>query len=628
MRSARASALLATLLLVAPGLLPGQTPSAASSPAGTTVLQAGTSLVVEDVVVTDTTGHPVPGLSAADFRISEDKAPQTPHSFEEVRAADRAAAPKLPPMPPGVFTDYEPTAKGPLNVLLVDALNTPLDAQIYLKEQLREYIRHAPPGTRIAIFGLNAGLTMLQGFTSDPEILRAAVDHKLTGHRSDILNDPTGTRNGSDKMVDGLEGLQDQGGRTIAAASELIKQFEAQEQAHQTQVRILDTLNAFTVLGHYLGSFPGRKNLVWFSGSFPLNILPDPTLKSPFQITENNSARFKAMSDLLLQAQVAVYPVDARALETTPMYDASRGGGSYVGPAGGDFSKDLSNFQASRADEHATMEALAHDTGGRAFLNTNALADAVNEAIRAGSNYYSLTYSPTDKREDGSFRQIHVELTGAAAARGYTLAYRRGYYASLPAKPGARAEAVADGHATETTKPGQPQADVPYEATAMGHGAPTPSELLFKVRLLPASAGTEPHAAPGNHVNGGRAKGPFRPYSVDFVALPAQLHLPLGPNGHRTGHVEFVVYVFDSAGDLLVTDGQSLDLDLSPAEYNALLHEGLKLHLTVSAPARGESYFRMAVHDLDSRKMGVLEVSSLAVANLPPPAPSAGKSAR
>lgn len=599
-------------------------PKASAVPPAT--LRTGITIVPIDVVVTDHAGHPVPGLAATDFHITENNAPQSIRTFEVVNAAAVAAAPHLPPLPPGIFTDYQPAgAAGPLNVLLVDVLNTPLLAQIYLKQQLNEYIRKAPPETRTAIFGLNTGLTMLQGFTADPAVLRAAVERKLTPGRSAILNDATGVRNGSENDSTGLGGdtelaLQS---RTIASAAELVQQFEAQQQSFQTQVRILDTINAFTALGHYLASFPGRKNLVWFSGSFPINVLGDPSIVSPFQVTQTNGPAFHAMVDQLLQAQVAVYPVDARALETEPTFDAAHTGSPYVGIAGGSLSRDLAAFQASRGDEHATMEALAHESGGKAFFNSNGLVEAMSNAISSGANYYTLAYTPTDLRHDGSFRSVHVDLTGAAAAHGYTLSYRRGYYA-----PASEKEAHPGTLTNQMAASAQPAAKadatpIPFEATAMGHGAPEPSELLFKVRVLPVSAETQATVAAGNHVNAARAKGPFRTYAVDFAALAQQLQLTPDAQGKATGHVEFVVYVFDHEGNLLVTAGEPLDLNLSPADRANLQREGLKVRLLVSAPAQGESFLRMAVHDLDSRKMGIVEVSTQRVSQLPPLAAAA-----
>ncbi len=78
---------------------------------------------------------------------------------------------------------------------------------------------------------------------------------------------------------------------------------------------------------------------------------------------------------------------------------------------------------------------MAEQTGGRAFLNTNGLAQAVASAINDGSNFYTITYSPADTRFDGAFRKVDLKLQGPRAGQGLTLAYRHGYFAIDPAAP-------------------------------------------------------------------------------------------------------------------------------------------------------------------------------------------------
>jgi len=66
------------------------------------------------------------------------------------------------------------------------------------------------------------------------------------------------------------------------------------------------------------------------------------------------------------------------------------------------------------------MEQLASSTGGKAYINTNDLNAAMRHAINDGANYYTLGYSRTEKKMDGSYRQIEVKV-----AKGkYKLAYR------------------------------------------------------------------------------------------------------------------------------------------------------------------------------------------------------------
>jgi VWFA-related protein len=582
--------------------------------APTTVLQTGTQLVVLDVVVQDKSGNPIKDLTRDDFHITENKAPQQLRNFDEHTDTDHPVpGPQLPPLPPGTFTDYTPVPpNGTLNILLLDALNTPMTDQSYVRYELQQYVKHAPPGTRIAIFGLASRLILLQGFTSDPQTLKDVVDHKLIPRSSNLLDDPTGTNSDHQNLSDlagtsqssGPPSLANTNPATLLAAN--LQQFEAETAAMQTQLRLQYTLDAFNSLGHYLAAFPGRKNLIWFSGSFPLNILPDPSLANPFTIQQLNQEEFRETSNLLSKAQVAVYPVDARGLMPPPMFSAANSGRSFAGNPQ-KFNSALNKFSNNQAAEHTTMNVLATDTGGQAFYNTNDLADAVAKAINAGSNYYTLAYSPTNRKQDGGYREIRVTLSASAAARGLQLAYRHGYYADDAA------------HTPETATTAAPTTDA-YARAAMSRGAPQPQDLLFKVRVLPASTTTETAAVPSNTLDPSVSpKGPFRRYDVDIVALPSELTLTPQPNGLRSGKVEFLVFVFDLDGRLLTSDGKAISLNLTPETYTRTTHSALNTHLEISVPTRQDTFLRIGVHDIPSNHFGVVEIPTSEVSHLPPP---------
>ena len=60
------------------------------------VLRTETVAVVADVIVTDRTGRHVRDLTAGDFRVDQDNAPQTITSFTAPGATDRPRRPKAP----------------------------------------------------------------------------------------------------------------------------------------------------------------------------------------------------------------------------------------------------------------------------------------------------------------------------------------------------------------------------------------------------------------------------------------------------------------------------------------------------------------------------------------------------
>lgn len=562
-----------------------QEPTPQGPPPGATVLTTSTQLVQVDVIVTDASGNIVHDLKASDFRVDEDKKPQTIRNFEETLAvapANLANVPKVN-LTPGTFTDFSPVPdKSPLTVLLLDRLNTETADQTTVKQQLRAFLHSAPPNSRIAIFGLNSRLVMLQGFTSDPEFLRAAIDKK--GFQPSILLPTPGD---TSLAADAAEsGAPD--------AAELA-QFEAEAASYQTQNRIRLTLTAFDQLAAYLGSFSGRKNVIWFSGSFPLSIDFDPNIQYGFNTEANFTDQFHKTVNLLARARVAIYPVEAGGLKTDPTMSFA-----VQGPATLKTQLSGSNtWQSSQNYAHNTMNQLANDTGGRAYYNNNDLVGAVRDSIANGSQYYTLTYTPTNKDTRDGFRSIRVDLTGAAAARGMKLSYRRGYY-TLGNKPTKTLSAKKDDAA--------PAPDPAVQA-ALQHGAPAPSEILFKVRVLPAAPGAKVPSGPGSA------------YTVDFSALANRIDMPVQADGRHHGAVEFAVFIFDGEGKQLGNPAvRPVTLNVPQAGYATAVRGGIAVSETVLAPPHAAT-FRLAVHDLTSGRLGVVEIPLASVRNLAPAAP-------
>jgi VWFA-related protein len=595
----------ASAILTATLSLLAQTPPPATP--NSTTLTTTTQLVAVDVIVQDRDGHPIHNLKTSDFQITEGKAPQTIKTFDEHAAATPTNDPPKPlRLPPGVFTDFTPTpADTTLNILLLDTLNTPTTAQSYVRNQLQEYLKHATPGARIAIFGLTNHLYFLQGFTSDPDILKNIAERKLLPRPSVLLADPNGTD--PDSLTDAMATA---GASETAVAN--MQQFEAQNAAFQTDLRTRYTLDAFNQLARYLGTFPGRKNLIWFSGSFPISIFPDATLNNPFAVQSDAGDEIRQTTNLLSQTRVAVYPIDARGLQVSPVLGAARSGSSYARNPG-KMATDNSNFTTANALEHMTMSQIADDTGGHAFYNTNGLADAVSKSINAGSNYYTLTYAPTDRTAKGDYRSIHVQLQGEPATRSLQLSYRHGYFADdathhTPPAP-----------ATPTTSP----TTFSYATAAMQRGAPTPSEVLFKVDVRPDSTSTTDKIAPHNQPNPAvPVAGPFRLYDINFAVLGKDITMSPQPDGRRHGEVEFLAYVYNADGKLLNIDGQAVTMNLTPENYATLLKAGIGFQLQVSAPSRTDSFVRIAVHDIPSGHLGVVELPTSTLSLLPPQPPA------
>lgn len=565
-----------------------QTAQEAGAP-NTPVLHVESKLVVVDVVVEDKNGQPVLGLKRDDFTIEENGTPQTARVFEPHTASDaRPMGPPAPKLPPGSFTNYTPLPPaGTFNILLIDSLNTSLKDQSYLRKQLDLYLQHAPPGQSLAIFVLNRQLLMLQGFTSDPKLLELALARKGIIRASDFLEDPAGTNVDTETASDVYSAL----GPGFAEIASNVQQFEADTQAFNLDLRVRYTLDAMNALAHYLSNFPGRKNVIWFSGSFPINLLPDPSLTDALKATSLNADEFRETTRLLGDSQVAVYPVNAPGAVTPPAFDAARSGRKYAtNPTA--IASDASAFISSEQTSHATMQSMAADTGGRAFVSTNDLSGAVAEVISSSVNYYTLAYRPTNANAHGEYRRITVHLADATNASRYNLSYWRGYYADEPAK---------------NTSALNPTATC--RRIAMSHGAPEPQDILFRVSAHPLPDDPQSALAEGDElVKGAAIKGPFRRVEVRFTALPNGITFTQQADGRSDAAVSFDVYLYSEDGSLLLTNGRELKLHLTPAQHQGVMNSVLSTSLIVSVPVSQAVFLRMGVEDMSSGRSGVVEV--------------------
>jgi VWFA-related protein len=585
-----------------------------SSPSLTT----GTKLVVVDVVVTDNKQNPVHNLTASDFTVLENNVPEHIKSFEEHTTASSAKPDPPLVLPPGNFTNYTSVpANAPLNILLLDTLNTPNDAQIYVRNQIRLFLKKSPPNVPLAIFGLSSRLWLLQPFTVDPRLLQAAVDHKTP--RTSPLMDNAATGDKTDSFSLGMAE-----GRTPGYIVQRMQQFEAEHSSDSLQLRTRYTLNALNQMARYLAGLPGRKNLIWFSGSFPISILPDANNLNPFAITADSSDKFRQTTDLLAKSQVAVYPIDARGLAGPSVYSVESAGRQYdpkLDPNQGRnqdvFTNHLNDSIRQNADDNSTMLQMAEQTGGHAYIDTNGLADAVVRSIEAGSNYYTLTYTPPDTTNDGKFRRIQLKLR----RDGYTLAYRRGYYADAPA-PASSPTPVTVSNAAPHFVP-LAAAPTAYVAdpmhNAMIFGSPLPTQITLKVLVVPAAGHPEDTLASGNYaIPSGKITGPYHRYDVTIAADPSAIVFTPAADGNHHASLLFRTYVYSPNGRLVNTSSRVDDANLTPALYKLALHSGLFFHQEISVPLKGEFYLRIGVHDVTADHDGAVEIPLASVKNLPP----------
>ena len=547
-----------------------------------TVLKSITRLVVVDVVATEKDGA-VTDLKQDDFTVLEDGKEQKIRVFNfqqpHVNASGPVAVAVSKP-PENVYSNAARfSASSALNILLLDALNTNLPHQAYVRDQMIRYLEKMPEGQPVAVYMLSTKLTLLQDFTDDPAVLKK-VAKGIKNNMSPLLDNAAG---GPD--VELLPaGLADSGIMPAQMFS-AIQSFEQERVAFQTDMRITYTLNALTTISRALSGYPGRKNLIWISEAFPLTIDPNMELTGDtFAGTRNYGAQIAEAADSLIDAQIAMYPIDARGLVPPSMFDASNSGRDRFGRSmsrPGRMPAAMSAESAQLQSVHGAMQEMADRTGGRAFYNTNGIDGAIRKSIDDGSTYYTLAYYPENKNWNGKFRKIHVKVNRS----GVKLRYRLGYYAVDP---------------TLFAEKNQKQQDSAF-ALALSPDSPIATGLPFNALVMPPAEATPKTV----RVNFG-----VDPHAISFERLP---------DGLQHAQLECTIQAFSAKGKLVRGVATTVKAAFKPDTFSKVMQDTFPCQQSIDLEP-GNYYLRLGVRDSRTGLIGTTN-AKVAVASAAPAKP-------
>ena len=221
-------------------------------------------------------------------------------------------------------------------------------ARKFIAEQIR-------PQDLVAVMTFQGGAVRVkQDFTGDRQTLREVIETLIYGDQRDANDMPDQTTD-----VGTAFGQDD------------------------AEFNILNTdrqLSALQTAATMLRNLPEEKALVYFSSGLRLNGV-------------DNQAQLRATVNAAIQANVSIFPIDARGLVAeAPMGDATRpspGGLSLL--TGQAAQTMMSNFQRSQD----TLYSLAKDTGGKALFDNNDLSVGIVQAALAIRSYYILGFTST-----------------------------------------------------------------------------------------------------------------------------------------------------------------------------------------------------------------------------------------
>ena len=368
-------------------------------------LTLNSQLVVETVVAKDKQGKFISGLTAKNFTVTEDGAPQTIKFCEHQQFSE-----EIEPLPPTPIDDenitiykkltrtqFSPEAPESnkykdrrLLALYFDMPAMPPQDQMRALTAAENFIRkQMTAADLVSILRFNGGsVDVLQDFTADRNKLLSILQTLIVGEgqgSADSIDDSASADTGAAFGQDDSEFN--------------IFNTDRQLSALQTTARMLEQLSE-------------KKSLIYFASGLRLNGV-------------DNMAQLHATIDEAVRAGVSFWPVDARGLvASAPLGDATQGSPGNAGMYNGMAAQAMTDrFQQSQD----TMFSLAADTGGKALFDNNDLGKGIVQAQRAISDYYIIGYYTTNTTQNGRFRKVKITVDAPPDA---SLAYREGYYAN------------------------------------------------------------------------------------------------------------------------------------------------------------------------------------------------------
>ena len=459
-----------------------------------------------------------------------------------------------------VFTnvgDYG-SAGASLTVILLDAVNTHWTDQSRARQSVLRFLGQVRPDDRIAIYVLSfTGIRVMHEFTRDASDLVA----QLRSWKGVLPAKPTPN---TDRQLWSFLAGSDR---------DTLLDQKRSPQAQAAPVGSAEyTLKLFEAVADHLSAYPGRKNVLWISDGFPLlqlgNIAGtlfakhggEPALVRSIDPADNSDTVFDTIGNgasshveqdramhSLDRANVAVYPIEARGLQTC----------LETGPG----------TNAAVLYAHGTqqaMEEIAQRTGGRAFVRGNDILGAIRRVIDESKVTYTLGFYPEETRMDGQFHRVTIKLLNRRP--GIRLTYRRGYVDSL-----------------------QPARDLALRDSDFTAAASSPLDA----NAVPLTAHLERGLIAGN-------------FGLDLKIYLSGLNLRQ-EDDHWVDQVDLYLVQQDPHGTALIHDSKTLALRLRQSTFLNMLQTGLLYNTGIHREASAQ-VLKVVVRDANFGNIGSLTI--------------------
>jgi len=436
----------------------------------------------------------------------------------------------------------------------------------------------------MSVYTLGSSLNLLQDFTGDVAILKAAVE-KFTPQKSREMQQAEIEQLLPTLPTTGNTGVRGPSANSARLMLVRISDFLNDQVNFSIREREQRTQAAMKLVTRRLAGYPGRKNLVWVSAGFPIVVtshvvqlstdsaeLAQASTNVPQERSEENyESDLHELASELTDAQISVYSIDAHGLVGSTTEDASRQGTNAAGflRTGAEYGAALRASDVDLQRSQDTLRALSTESGGRLFKNGNDLAGAVASSVADGSAYYLLGYYPDNKNWDGKFRKIQVKLNKPDL----DIRHRAGYFAR---------------DTTQWAKGKDKNRDNEL-AGSMALGTPTETMLIFDARVVPP----EPSS---------KMKVP-----VEFLVNPGTITGDDMNDGGRHYVVEFHVAAYSSEGKLVTQKNTAMDAPIKRERLQAFMQQGIPFKTDLDL-GPGRYRLRLVVRDGRTGYTGSTEI--------------------
>jgi VWFA-related protein len=410
-------------------------PNQPQQPQDDDVIRVNTELVQTDVMVFDKKGRFVSGLNPEQFVLKVDNKPRSVAFFESVTSGSARETTKAEAEPTAAVTNPAsptlpaPVAKGRTLIYFIDDLHLAPTSLVSTRKALLDFINHGMiERDQVAITSASGQIGFLQQFTDDKVALRSAVArlNYRTNTKMDMDSPPMSEyialriREGDEQTMTYyiqqilLQSCTKAFGCIVSpqSARELVKQ-RAQQITTMAAPDTDNTLRLLEGLMRSAGQLPGRKLVFFVSDGFYLN-----------DFKTGARDRIKRITDAAGRAGVVIYTLDARGLIGDNL-DVTNN--RPIDSKGMTATVTTGEISASQDG----LNALASDTGGRAFRNTNApMAKWINKVLDETANYYLLAWTPdSEEQKRGKFKNISVSIAGQPDLK---VRLRQSYFKTAP----------------------------------------------------------------------------------------------------------------------------------------------------------------------------------------------------